>query len=137
MCCFKMLSFYVKNNQILPNSRYRLFKFYNDQLLFEHEVGKKLSHQSFLLQALDLNEEELSVRETEPLDIAFDELPSKYYKKEEVKHMKNTSNQMVNNPTCKYMFKVHNKRTDKCVRMLSILTIKTPKWRHMTFFCCL
>ena len=96
-----MLSFYVKNNQILPNSRYRLFKFYNDQLLFEREVGNKLSHQSFLLQALDLNEEELSVRETEPLDIAFDELPSKYYKKEEVKHMKNTSNQMVNNPICK------------------------------------
>ena len=87
-----------------------------------------------LLQALDLNEEELSVRETEPLDIAFDELSSKYYKKEEVKHMENTSNQVINNPICKYMFKVYNKKTYKCVSIASILTVRTPDWRHMTFF---
>ena len=99
----------------IPYVGFWLVKFFNNQLLFEHELCKKLSHLSFLIQALDLNEEELSIRETEPLDIAFDELSSKYYKKEEVNHMKNTSNQMANNPICKYMFEVHNKRTDKCV----------------------
>ncbi|MCP3920950.1 MAG: hypothetical protein GY714_00035 [Desulfobacterales bacterium] len=35
-------------------------------------------------QSLDLNEEELAKRQVEHLDIANDELPEKYYNKDEV-----------------------------------------------------
>ena len=40
--------------------------------------------QYFLLKSLDLKEDELKGREVQHLDIAYDELPEKYYKEKEV-----------------------------------------------------